>query len=75
MVLFSLCKALVLCKARIFESAWDVLCSVFRSGFKLFLSSGLVSDQGQVKDGEFRVVADLKGGKLRRAPGLGCKFG
>lgn len=42
---------------------WGVLCSVFRSGFKLFLSSGSVSDQGQVKDGEFRVAADLKGGK------------
>lgn len=75
MVLFCLCKTLVLCKARIFESVWDVLCSVFRSGFKLFLSPVLVSDQGQVKDREFRAVADLKGRKLRKAPGLGFKFG
>lgn len=69
-VLFFLCKVLVLCKAGIFESA---SCSVFRSGLKLLLSSGLGSAQRQIKDWKFRIVRDLKGGKLRRAPGLGFK--
>lgn len=40
---------------------------MFRSGFKLFLSSGLVSDWGRVKGREFRVVTDLKGGKAQES--------